>query len=122
MIKAQILALLDLKLHQRCCLHRASLACYTESSGHTVLARSSGGEAFDTQPGAGARELTLHLHCIACLRAQSVQKHTLTPHWDEDLYVMVQEPKTQNLRVQMFDRDLLNVKARPAFHGLSARV
>ena len=47
------------------------------------------------------------------LRAQSVQKHTLTPHWDEDLYVMVQEPKTQNLRIQMFDRDLLNVKARP---------
>ena len=42
---------------------------------------------------------------------QSVQKHTLTPEWDEDLYVMVQEPKTQSLRVQMFDRDLLNVKA-----------
>ena len=35
---------------------------------------------------------------------------------------MVQEPKTQNLRVQMFDRDLLNVKARPAPCGLSARV
>jgi len=41
-----------------------------------------------------------------------VQKHTLTPKWDEDLYVLVQEPKTQTLRVQMFDRDLLNVKAR----------
>ena len=40
-----------------------------------------------------------------------MQKHTLTPEWDEDLYVMVQEPKTQSLRVQMFDRDLLNVKA-----------
>ena len=41
-----------------------------------------------------------------------MQKHTLTPKWDEDLYVLVQEPKTQSLRVQMFDRDLLNVKAR----------
>ena len=56
------------------------------------------------------------------LRVQSVQKHTLTPHWDEDLYVMVQEPKTQNLRIQMFDRDLLNVKVRPAPYDLSYRV
>ena len=55
--------------------------------------------------------------CFVGLCAQSLQKHTLTPHWDEDLYVLVQEPKTQNLRIQMFDRDLLNVKARPARHG-----
>ena len=59
---------------------------------------------------------------FAGLRAQSVQKHSLTPQWDEDLYVLVQEPKTQNLRIQMFDRDLLNVKARAPNPKPSAEV
>ena len=44
---------------------------------------------------------------------QEVQKRTLTPKWDEDKWLLVQEPKTQIMRVQMFDHDMVNLKAGP---------
>ncbi|CAL5218486.1 g172 [Coccomyxa viridis] len=36
-------------------------------------------------------------------------KKTLTPNWDEDKWLLVQEPKTQAMRLQCFDHDALNV-------------
>jgi Ca2+-dependent lipid-binding protein len=42
--------------------------------------------------------------------AQEVQKKTLTPKWDEDKWLLVQEPKTQVMRAQVFDHDLINLK------------
>ncbi len=44
--------------------------------------------------------------------AQEVQKKTLEPHWEEDKWLLVQEPKTQALRLQLFDHDAINLKAR----------
>lgn len=41
-----------------------------------------------------------------------VAHNTLTPKWDEQLHVLVQEPTTQQLRVEMFDYDTVNVKVR----------
>ena len=51
--------------------------------------------------------------------AQEHQKKTLSPTWDEDKWLLVQEPKTQAMRVQMFDHDVLNLKvaASPAAHA-----
>ncbi len=42
--------------------------------------------------------------------AQDYQKKTLNPVWKEDKWLLVQEPKTQFMRVQVFDHDLLNLK------------
>ncbi|EIE26093.1 hypothetical protein COCSUDRAFT_46488 [Coccomyxa subellipsoidea C-169] len=39
-----------------------------------------------------------------------VQKRTLTPKWEEDKWLLVQEPKTQIMRVQVFDHDVVNLK------------
>ena len=44
--------------------------------------------------------------------AQEVQKKTLAPQWNEDKWLLVQEPKTQILRMQLFDHDAINLKAR----------
>jgi hypothetical protein len=41
---------------------------------------------------------------------QEYQKKTLNPVWKEDKWLLVQEPKTQAMRVQMFDHDILNIK------------
>lgn len=41
---------------------------------------------------------------------QDIQKKTLNPTWKEDKWLLVQEPKTQFMRVQMFDHDMLNLK------------
>lgn len=46
----------------------------------------------------------------ACV--QDVQKKTLTPTWNEDKWLLVQEPKTQIVRVQVFDHDAIKLKAR----------
>jgi len=40
----------------------------------------------------------------------SVKKKTLTPTWNETKHVLVQEPRTQFLRVEMFDHDLFQPK------------
>ena len=51
----------------------------------------------------------------ALLAAQSrtkVAHKTLKPQWNEELHVLVQEPSTQLLRVEMFDHDIFNVKVR----------
>lgn len=45
-----------------------------------------------------------------CRSLQERQKKTLTPNWDEDKWLLVQEPKTQAMRLQCFDHDALNVK------------
>lgn len=45
---------------------------------------------------------------LVCM--QSHKKNTLTPRWDERKWLMVQEPKTQDLRVEVFDWDRVNVK------------
>ena len=42
-----------------------------------------------------------------------VMHKTLKPQWNEELHVLVQEPTTQLLRVEMFDHDLFNPKASP---------
>ncbi len=44
-------------------------------------------------------------------RTKVVHK-TLKPQWNEELHVLVQEPSTQLLRVEMFDHDIFNVKVR----------
>ena len=41
---------------------------------------------------------------------QEHKKNTLTPRWDERKWLMVQEPTTQDLRVEVFDYDRVNVK------------
>lgn len=53
-----------------------------------------------------------NFHNVWC-GMQEVQKRTLTPKWDEDKWLLVQEPKTQIMRVQMFDHDMVNLKAGP---------
>lgn len=45
-----------------------------------------------------------------CKTKTSVKKKTLTPTWNESLHVLVQEPRTQFLRVEMFDHDLFQPK------------
>lgn len=40
-----------------------------------------------------------------CKEKTSVQKKTLSPTWNETLHVLVQEPHTQFLRVEVFDHD-----------------
>lgn len=37
-------------------------------------------------------------------------KHTLTPHWNDTKYCLVQEPKTQSLHVELADHDAINLK------------
>ena len=44
--------------------------------------------------------------------SQEVQKRNLTPKWEEDKWLLVQEPKTQILRAQVFDHDTVNLKVR----------
>ena len=46
----------------------------------------------------------------ACAAMQEHQKKTLNPTWNEDKWLLVQEPKTQAMRVQMFDHDVMNLK------------
>jgi len=41
---------------------------------------------------------------------------TLKPQWNEELHVLVQEPSTQLLRVEMFDHDIFNVKVGARFN------
>ena len=41
---------------------------------------------------------------------QKWQKHTLKPKWNDTKYCLVQEPKTQNLHVEMADHDAVNLK------------
>ena len=48
---------------------------------------------------------------IAQSRTKVAHK-TLKPQWNEELHVLVQEPTTQLLRVEMFDHDTFNVKVR----------
>ncbi|KAK9808833.1 hypothetical protein WJX72_004641 [[Myrmecia] bisecta] len=38
------------------------------------------------------------------------KKHTLEPQWDATFWLLVQEPKTQLLRLQVFDHDSVHVK------------
>ncbi len=45
-----------------------------------------------------------------CVVMQEHQKKTLNPTWNEDKWLLVQEPKTQSMRVQMFDHDVMNLK------------
>ena len=47
-----------------------------------------------------------------------VQHHksrTLEPKWGETKYCLVQEPSTQNLRVQVDDYDIVNLEVRCRF-------
>ena len=49
----------------------------------------------------------------AVLQSRTKVAHkTLKPQWNEELHVLVQEPSTQLLRVEMFDHDIFNVKVR----------
>lgn len=41
---------------------------------------------------------------------QEHKKNTLTPVWNERKWLMVQEPQTQDLRVELFDWDRINAK------------
>ena len=50
-----------------------------------------------------------HLPSPAQSRTKVAHK-TLKPQWNEELHVLVQEPTTQLLRVEMFDHDTFNVK------------
>ena len=54
---------------------------------------------------------------VAVQARTKVAANTLTPRWEEELHVLVQEPTTQQLRVEMFDHDMINVKAsfKPGF-------
>lgn len=47
---------------------------------------------------------------VAVQARTKVAANTLTPRWEEELHVLVQEPTTQQLRVEMFDHDMINVK------------
>ena len=38
------------------------------------------------------------------------KKNTLTPVWNERKWLMVQEPQTQDLRIEVFDWDRVNAK------------
>ena len=44
------------------------------------------------------------------LLLQDHKKNTLTPVWNERKWLMVQEPQTQDLRIEVFDWDRINVK------------
>ena len=37
-------------------------------------------------------------------------KHTLHPKWEDSKYCLVQEPKTQDLHVELSDHDAINLK------------
>ena len=52
---------------------------------------------------------------------QEHQKKTLSPTWNEDKWLLVQEPKTQAMRVQMFDHDVLNLKVGASSCSAHAR-
>ena len=41
---------------------------------------------------------------------QDHKKNTLAPVWNQRKWLMVQEPKTQDLRVEMFDYDRIHLK------------
>ncbi len=41
---------------------------------------------------------------------QDHKKNTLTPTWNERKWLMVQEPQTQDLRIEVFDWDRINAK------------
>lgn len=43
-------------------------------------------------------------------RVQRVVKNNQDPVWGETHYVLVQEPDTQSLNLEVFDWDLFNVK------------
>ena len=45
-----------------------------------------------------------------CLSLQDHKKNTLTPVWNERKWLMVQEPQTQDLRIEVFDWDRINAK------------
>ncbi len=47
---------------------------------------------------------------LGMVHLQEVQKRTLAPKWEEDKWLLVQEPKTQILRAQVFDHDTVNLK------------
>ena len=46
----------------------------------------------------------------AVVHATRVVPKTLSPVWNETKYVLIQEPKTQSLRVACYDHDAVNVK------------
>ena len=46
----------------------------------------------------------------AVVHSTRVVPKTLTPVWNETKYVLIQEPKTQSLRVACYDHDAVNVK------------
>ena len=46
----------------------------------------------------------------AVVHSTRVVPKTLSPVWNETKYVLIQEPKTQSLRVACFDHDAVNVK------------
>ena len=50
--------------------------------------------------------------CGAWLLLQDHQKKTLSPTWNEDKWLLVQEAKTQHIRAQVFDHDAINLKVR----------
>lgn len=50
------------------------------------------------------------LICCSLLFAQEKKKKTCEPVWNETLYLMVQEPKTQTARLTCYDQDLVSVK------------
>ena len=43
--------------------------------------------------------------------AQHHKKKTLHPTWNEHFHLLVQEPKTQAVRVQVYDWDGIHLKA-----------
>ena len=51
----------------------------------------------------------LYLRKGQCV-VQKTKKKTLHPQWNEDLHMLVQEPKTQVMRCQVYDWDGINVK------------
>lgn len=52
----------------------------------------------------------IFIHTERLFLWQEHKKNTLTPRWDERKWLMVQEPTTQDLRVEVFDYDRVNVK------------
>ena len=57
--------------------------------------------------------------CLAVQSRTKIAHKTLKPQWNEELHVLVQEPTTQLLRVEMFDHDTFNVKVGRTSGGCS---
>ena len=49
-----------------------------------------------------------------------VAKKTLSPVWEETFHILVQEPETQMLKVEVFDHDTISLKVAGLQFGFLA--